>query len=334
MPPQPPRTTARVFVEPGAWGLPTLHAESLSALALLRFTGVPLSIRRGASESMTASRTLPVVIFDPGCAAPPVVCAGLSSVTAHLTTNAALPDPNAHLTPFMIAESTAFAALLAARFAPALLHELYLDDGNYADLYHTLLSKHAADAAFPLNRLLPFLHRRRVRAQLAGRDPDALRFDAAAALAALATRLGDRNPFFYQDRPSVLDAVAYGYLAPLLHVPLQRSRLRAQVARFPNLVAFVGRVEKMFFKREGERLVDELDGEKVLAERREMVDEEARETRRDGWQQQSDKDKDKDEGDGKVEDERQRWNRYFVWGSIAAFAAHVLLGNEIEFDYE
>lgn len=326
--PGPSRVTARIYTPSGGWGLPTIDPDSLAAIALLRFADIPFSVSPGASPSMTHANQLPVVVFDNPSAPHASVCAGLPALIALFTADLALPDANAHLTPFMIAESSAFATLITARFGPALSHELYLNDKNYADLYHTLLSK---ETAFPLNRVLPFLQRRRLRAQLADRTPDALHFDAGIALAALSTRLGDRSRFFYQDKPSVLDAIAFGYLAPLLYIPLPSTNLRGQVAKFSNLVSFVSRVQQQYFRRDGERLVGELDGDSVLEARRKHVEDEARDTAPD---ESGARDSSKSAEESKAEDERTRWNQYFVWGSIGVFAAHVLLGNEIEFDYE
>ncbi|PXF44786.1 Metaxin-1 [Gracilariopsis chorda] len=314
-----PNVTARIYTESGGWALPTIDADGLAAIALLRFCNINFSLSTGASRSMTTANLLPVVIFENPDSVEPSVCAGLPSLIALLTANITLPDPNHHLTPFMIAESTAFATLVTSRFAPARLYELYLNDSNYQLIYHTLLE---SNSSFPLNRLLPYLNRRQVRRHLADRRPDSLYFDADIALAALSTRLGDRNRFFYGDEPSVLDAIVFGYLATVLYVPLPCTELRAQVAKFSNLVAFVARVQQQFFARDGDRLVGQLDNEQLLEECRRTAARRAREQQ------------DRETEVSEEETTRRKWNRYFVIASAAAFAAHVLLANEIEIEYE
>lgn len=322
--------TARLFTESGGWGLPTIDADGLAAIALLRFADIPFSVSTGASPSMTSTNVLPVVIFENENTSEPSVCAGLPSLIALFTADLALPDLNHHLTPFMIAESTAFATLVTSRFGPARLYDFFLDDKNYADIYHTLLKK---DSAFPLNRLLPFMKRREIRNSLRDQQPQSLYFDAGIALAALSTRLGDRNKFFYGDEPSVLDAIVFGYLAPVLYIPLPDTELRGQIAKFGNLVAFVGRVRQLFFVRDGERLIGELDGDSILEARREEVERKSRTaSNTENSSERTNNRASAEETEAEVE--RKRWNNYFIWGSLAVFAIHVLLGTDIEFDYE
>lgn len=313
--------TARLYTESGGWGLPTIDADGLAALALLRFSDIPFSLTTGASPSMTSANVLPVVIFEKLGQSEPSVCAGLPSLVALLTADISLPDPNKHLTPFMIAESTAFATLVTSRFAPARLFEFYMKDRNYDDIYHSLLEK---QKSFPLNRILPYLKRREIRQSLQGRTQNALYFDAGIALAALSTRLGDRNKFFYGDHPCVLDAIVFGYLATVLYIPLPNTELRAQIAQFSNLLPYVARVRKAYFERDGDRMMGQLDNDDILEGLRQDAVGQGRDSQPQHASPQ----------DSEEEKDRKRWNSYFVWGSVAAFAAHVLLGSEIEFEYE
>lgn len=322
-----PRLTARIFTESGGWGLPTIDADGLAAIALLRFFDIPFSIHQGASPSMTAANQLPVISLHKPHESLPSICAGLASLIALLTTDRDVPDPNGNLTPFQVAESMAFVTLVTSRFGPARLHEFFVNDKNYADIYHTLLEK---DSSFPLNRLLPFMKRRQIRHTLDNRSADALYFNADMALGALSTRLGTSKWFYGDDKPSILDAIVFGYLAPVLYIPLPSTNLRGRIAQHSNLVSFVGRVRQTFFSAaepNGSRLIGELDGDRILEERMREVEERARETANLEEGRQTN-------GEAEEESQRARWNRYFMWGSIAVLAVHVLLGNEIEFDYE
>lgn len=326
-----PKTFARLFTESGGWGLPTIDADGLAAIALLRFCDIPFAITPGASQTMTSAEQLPVVIFEHDDTSEPSACAGLGSLIALLTADLKMPDPNAHLTPCMIAESTAFATLTAVRFGYARLYEFYINEKNYSDIYHTLLSK---DSSFPLNRVLPFLKRRHIKKLLQEKTPQSLIFDAGVALTALSTRLGERNKFFYGDQPSVLDAIVFGYLATVLYVPLPCTELRGQVAKFGNLVAFVERVRQRYFESSGNRLMGELDGEAIIEERRRNAERQSRQMEDTTEDDNTNQRNGTSSGGNDEDSERKKWNNYFIWGSVAVLALHVLLGNEVEFEFE
>lgn len=65
----------------------------------------------------------------------------------------------------------------------------------------------------------------------------------------LATRLG-QSDFFFGSRPTYLDALVYGYLAPLLKAPLPNPALQNHLKGCPNLVRFVSRISTKFFESE------------------------------------------------------------------------------------
>uniref|UniRef100_A0A1I7UZQ5 GST C-terminal domain-containing protein n=1 Tax=Caenorhabditis tropicalis TaxID=1561998 RepID=A0A1I7UZQ5_9PELO len=69
--------------------------------------------------------------------------------------------------------------------------------------------------------------------------------DAFMALNTLSTKLGD-NKFFCGNKPTSLDALVFGYLAPLLRVPLPNDRLQVQLSACPNLVRFVETVSSIY----------------------------------------------------------------------------------------
>ncbi|KAH7684678.1 failed axon connections protein, partial [Aphelenchoides avenae] len=66
-------------------------------------------------------------------------------------------------------------------------------------------------------------------------------------LIALSTFLGDK-PFFFGDRPSTLDATAFGHLAQLYYAPLQTSVVKPFMEQStPNLVEFLRRVRAEYW---------------------------------------------------------------------------------------
>jgi len=101
----------------------------------------------------------------------------------------------------------------------------------------------------PVRQLVAAFVRRRVRGELraqgVGRHSQAELYAMGQAdLAAIATLLGDQ-PFFCGERPSTIDAVAYGFLANLVLVPIE-TELKRSAEAFPNLVAWTEAAERRF----------------------------------------------------------------------------------------
>lgn len=73
--------------------------------------------------------------------------------------------------------------------------------------------------------------------------------EAKKCISDLATKLGNKN-YFFGNTPSSFDAVVYGYLAPLLNVPVPVSPLQAYLKEQDNLVKFVKKVTNSFFPQQ------------------------------------------------------------------------------------
>jgi glutathione S-transferase len=70
-----------------------------------------------------------------------------------------------------------------------------------------------------------------------------------ADLEAVSALLGD-GPFFFLDRPTTFDAVAYGFLANVLFVPVE-TELKRTAFEFANLKAFCHAMERRLDERAG-----------------------------------------------------------------------------------
>lgn len=326
------QVTARLYTSAGGWSLPTIDADGLACHALLRFARIPYSSVAGTH---CAPADPPVIVMDrPGGSS---TTFGLSGLIGLLASDRSLPDPNPNLTPFMTAESTAFATLVSARFVPARIYEFYMKPANYDDLWHNVLS---LTEPFPLNRFVPFQSRRKMQKAFAmhGKSPAEVYFDAGIALAALATRLGERNKFFYGDKPSVLDAIVFGHLTSILLTPLPDAQLRMMIVAHSNLVQYVLRLKHEFFPQDDERgWGPDLDAEAVASIKRESAVRRATEQQR--AEEEATKRASRDgpgsasSGAEESEDERRiRHNWYFVYGTVAVFAGHLLFGNELEIE--
>jgi glutathione S-transferase len=98
-------------------------------------------------------------------------------------------------------------------------------------------------------QLVPALVRRKMRRDLIGqglgRHSQAEQYAMGRAdLAAVSTLLGERA-FFFADRPTTTDAIAYGFLANLLLVPVE-TELKRIGQSFPNLLAWTQAMDRRF----------------------------------------------------------------------------------------
>lgn len=66
----------------------------------------------------------------------------------------------------------------------------------------------------------------------------------------LSTRL-DNSPYFFNNRPTELDALVFGHLFAILTTPLPDNRLESIIRQHTNLVEFCQRIDKAFFATNG-----------------------------------------------------------------------------------
>ena len=98
--------------------------------------------------------------------------------------------------------------------------------------------------------LVALVARRGVRGQLKGHgiglhSRDEIHAIGRRDVGAIADFLGDK-PFLMGDRPTEIDAVAYGQLPNIMCVPID-TPVKDEALRRPNLVAYVDRMKARFF---------------------------------------------------------------------------------------
>ena len=103
---------------------------------------------------------------------------------------------------------------------------------------------------FPLKNIICSVARRGVKKSLhlhgIGRHSDEEILEIARRdLYALSDYLNDK-PYFFGDKPSTLDAVAYGFLAEIIIPPLE-TPLKKLAISYANLVAFCDRVRNKYY---------------------------------------------------------------------------------------
>ncbi|KIH47112.1 Metaxin-1-like family protein [Ancylostoma duodenale] len=162
---------------------------------------------------------------------------------------------DAELTASERSQIDAFSCYLQQYLNPAVvvcikLHTFWADDLNYNTVTHHWFSSRLS---FPYN--LYYLEKRRKRIQrfLSEKSVTATLKDGLEALNMLSAKLGD-NKFFCGNKPSSLDALVFGYLAPLLRLPLPNDRLQLHLRACPNLVRFIEQVASIYLPPSEEQL--------------------------------------------------------------------------------
>jgi len=77
--------------------------------------------------------------------------------------------------------------------------------------------------------------------------------DAINTINALSSKLGE-SKYFHGNKPSSLDALIFGYLAPLLKLPLANDRLQLHLASQPNLCIFIENIASIYMPLTAEQL--------------------------------------------------------------------------------
>uniref|UniRef100_A0A1I8BHV8 GST C-terminal domain-containing protein n=1 Tax=Meloidogyne hapla TaxID=6305 RepID=A0A1I8BHV8_MELHA len=141
------------------------------------------------------------------------------------------------LVPSQLCDFDAYSALLKQKIRPALLQTFWLDKYNYNSIIHNCYTQHLI---FPYG--LYYMEKKRSKADAVVKSTrkslQQITMDAIQALNMLSAKLSD-NKYFCGDKPCSLDALIFGYLAPLLKTPLPNDRLQLHLSATPNLVRFV-----------------------------------------------------------------------------------------------
>jgi len=152
------------------------------------------------------------------------------------------------------ADLRAYISLVHNVLGNAMLYSCWIDDGVYNNLTKP---RYGSPYNFPLRGLVPWITRRKVKAQLgalkwAQRNSTEVFREVETCLMALSERLGD-SEYFFGSSPTELDALAFGYLFTMITTPLfgpDSNQLGTLVKQQANLVRFCQRLEREFFSNE------------------------------------------------------------------------------------
>lgn len=232
------------------WGLPSVDPECLKILAYSKFCGAPVTQKQTNNPFWSPSGTLPVFHHNH------TTLTQFQAVVKHLAICNYSADFN--LTQKQRSETDAFINLIKEKLSPAIQYILWIDTKNHIEFTRTWYAKHLP---FPMGyyypgryhqkaeRLIESLYSQHAEFEEIGNDTQvetSVYKAAQECLTLLDNRLGD-SPYMFGRSPCRLDAVMYGYLAPLLKAPLPNCTLQNYMKNCSNLVRFVVKISQNYF---------------------------------------------------------------------------------------
>jgi glutathione S-transferase len=153
---------------------------------------------------------------------------------------------DAHLTPSERAISLAMRRLIEENLYWVMVHNRWMEPANWETTKEVFFKE------LPpiLKAIVPGIARKDTHKQLAGHgmgkhSAEEIYAIGIADLLALADFLGDK-PFFLGDKPTSLDASAYGILANILGTPYD-SPLKDKAQQLTNIVAYRDRIRDLYY---------------------------------------------------------------------------------------
>lgn len=224
---------------PGAWGLPSVSPFCLKLQTWLRIAGLPYTTIVDPTPFKAPKGKLPFIehagrrIGDSGFA--------IDYVTEKLGV-----DPDARLSAAERATSLALRRLTEENLYWTMVYDRWVVERNWKEFRSIVLGGIPA----PLRIVVAPIARRGVRRQLMGHgigihSAEEIHAIGRRDIHALADFLGDK-PFFFGEEATGFDAIAYGFLANMLEVPMESPVKDAGLAR-GNLVAYLQRVRVRYW---------------------------------------------------------------------------------------
>ncbi|CAL1262086.1 unnamed protein product [Larinioides sclopetarius] len=235
----------------GDWGLPSIDLTCLQVMAYAKFSGAPIKIKK---TNWPLSRYGHLPVFRHG----KKNLTTFDNIVSYLQKQNYNAD--GELTSKQCSDIIAYTALLRDKLYPALLYVWWIDERNYCEVTRPWYAK---VLRFPLNYFLPGHQQRAAHVTIDNlwssdliedsQKETALYKDAQECLNLLSHRLGD-NEYFFGKNPCSLDAIVFGFLAPLLKAPFKNAALQNHLKACPNLQQFVQRILQRYFPLTPEEL--------------------------------------------------------------------------------
>lgn len=223
---------------------PPIFGRNVSPFSLkletwLKLAGLPYQVVAIRNPGQGPKGKLPFIEDDDGS-----FIADSSLIIEHLSRSRGI-DLDAGLDAVQRARALALQRLLEEHLYFVLVWSRWVDPEGWQSFGPAAL----AGIPPPLRQLAAIVVRRRIRNDLHGQGiarhhgPEIYAL-GRADLEGLAALLGEQ-PFFAAERPTTIDATAYGLLANILLVPVE-TELKRIAASLPNLVAWTAAMERRF----------------------------------------------------------------------------------------
>nr|XP_011415523.3 metaxin-1 [Crassostrea gigas] len=229
----------------GDWGLPSIDYNCLAIEAYCRFSGIPLKVTQGNNPLKSPSGSLPV--FRDGN----TTKCDIIKIFDYLKEQNCGNDVS--MSRKIQADNKAYICLLEEKLKPAFLHSWWLDANAYTETTRPLFAK---ASGFPLSLYVTkkmqssasdAVYTPLQKQDITEQEIDKLIYkDAKECINHLSNKLGDQD-FFFGDSPTSLDAMVFGYIAPLIKGPLISCQLVKHINGFSNLCNHTNRILSRFF---------------------------------------------------------------------------------------
>ncbi len=223
----------------GAWGLESISPFCLKLDLYLRLAGIPYEVVVEGAPFKGPKRKAPWITHDGRVI-------GDSALIIDYLNRAFDVDLDAGLSREQRAAGRALRAMLEENLYWAVIFERWIDEKNFADFRNIVLSAVPA----PVRPLVAKLARRGVRQQFMGHgmgrhSPRDIGDIAGRDIAALADWLGS-NEFMMGEKPTEIDAAAFGMLANIWYAPIDGT-LKRHLAGHAKLVGYIERLQDRYY---------------------------------------------------------------------------------------
>uniref|UniRef100_A0A0N4Z7M9 GST_C_6 domain-containing protein n=1 Tax=Parastrongyloides trichosuri TaxID=131310 RepID=A0A0N4Z7M9_PARTI len=240
-----PWNDAKIYgLYPNSQGMISDNAEVFATVMLLKIEGLPFRFEgRPNAENMSKNGRTPILRLNNDNH---IIC-GFQYIYDFLVQRGlgltdTIPDNQ-------IADHEAYLALIDETLRNVELWMCWKEDDVY---YKITKERYGSVYSTPLNYILPCLKRREISRYFnsigwGSKTVDDIIKIADNCFQSLSIKLGD-NEFFFGDKPTHLDAFAFGHLYCIITTVLPNNSLVATIKKYENLQKFCQNMEKKFIK--------------------------------------------------------------------------------------
>jgi len=224
---------------PGAWGLPSTSPFCLKLETCLRMGNIPYQPVTDATPFKGPKKKLPWIEHNS-------LKIGDSGFILDYLKQVFGLDLNSGLSAREMAVSHSMKRLIEENLYWVMVHDRWLVESNWTSFRNIVLG----GIPEPVRTVMAPIARRGVKRQLEGHgmglhSPAEIHSIGIKDISAVADFL-DEKPFFMGEKPTEIDAIAYGLLANILKAPIE-SPVRDAGLKRANLLAFLETMQRKYF---------------------------------------------------------------------------------------